>query len=398
MPVATFIEYTIAFVMLYATVLFVLLTIKYKEKIGKNQRLKKGWKPKISVIIPAYNEEKYIEACIRSVLNADYPKKKLEVIIVDDGSTDRTYWIAKSIKDKRLKVYRKENSGKAASLNFGLAKASGEIIATLDADSYIEKDSIMKMLPHFDSDEVAAVTAAVKVKEDGKEGILKTIQKIEYMFVIFTRKLLSYIDAVPVTPGPLSMFRASIFKEIGGFDEKSILEDQEIALRIQSHNYKIGCSIDANVYTEIPENLPELIHQRVRWHRGGLRNTIKYLNMISPHYGDFGIMIMPFNFIAIFALLGVFVITALYYLSFGIYYQQQLGLEWLLLSLSPIHIINGFLLILNLLWISWGLTVFKKERIGTFKIFIYIIAYSYLFTIYWTATLLKELTSQKISW
>lgn len=392
----TILEYSISFVMLYITVFFVLLTFIHKNKIKPIDSSKEL--PFLSILLPAYNEETHIKKCILSVLQADYPKDKLEIIVIDDGSTDKTYEIVNSIKDGRIKLFRKENSGKAASLNFGLKKVRGKIISTLDADSYIEKNAIKKMMPYFEDEEVAAVTSAVKVKEEGRSGILKTIQKIEYIFVIFTRKILSYIDAVPVTPGPLSMFRKEVFEKVGPFDEKSILEDQEIALRIQSHNYRIESAIEAEVYTEVPENLSDLIKQRVRWHRGGIRNNIKYLNMISPNYGDFGIIIMPFTFIAILALIAVFILTASYYLSSSFYYQQQLGLDSLLLSLGPIHVIGITLIAINVVWIMWGLTVFKRDKVTAIQVFIYLITYSYLFTIYWAATFLKELAGQKITW
>ncbi len=396
--VAAFLEYAISFVMLYVTVFFVLLTFIHKNKIKKPRRNTRNELPFISILLPAYNEEKYIRKCVLSVLSADYPKNRLELIVIDDGSTYRTYEVVNAIKDKRIRIFRKENSGKAASLNFGLKKTRGEIVATLDADSYIENDAIKKMIPYFEDEEVAAVTSAVKVKDGTKGGVLRMIQKIEYIFVIFTRKILSYIDAVPVTPGPLSMFRAEIFKKIGPFDEKSILEDQEIALRIQSHHYKIESAIDAEVYTEVPENLPDLVKQRIRWHRGGIRNNIKYLNMISPNYGDFGIIIMPFTFIAILALVGVFIVTAAYYFSSSFYYQQQLGFDALILSLGPIHFIGVVLFVINIIWIMWGLAAFKKDKVNALEVFIYLITYSYLFTIYWVATFLKELAGQKITW
>jgi cellulose synthase/poly-beta-1,6-N-acetylglucosamine synthase-like glycosyltransferase len=191
------------------------------------------------------------------VLASNYDKDKLEVIVVNDGSTDNTREVAESIKDSRVKVLTKTNSGKAASINFGLKHAKGEIIATMDADSFIEKDTIKKMLPLFDADDVAAVTAAVRVKPSNKW--IQEAQRVEYLAILFARRLLSFIDAVPVAPGPFSMFRAWVFEELGGFDEKNIVEDHEIALRIQSHHYKIRSSIDANVYTIAPDNLKDLL-------------------------------------------------------------------------------------------------------------------------------------------
>lgn len=390
-------EYTLTFFFLYATVFFMLIAIKHRNELEKKPALGKK-RPFITIIIPAYNEEKTIKDCVTTVLKSNYPKDKLEVIVVDDGSTDKTYEKTKEIQDSRLKILTKTNSGKASSINFGIDQSKGEIIATLDADSYVTPDAILNMIPYFDEDGVAAVTAAVKVKQKSNNNLLRDMQRLEYIFIIFTRKILNFVDAVPVTPGPLSMFKREIFDKIGKFDEKNIMEDQEIALRIQSYNYKIKSSMDAEVYTDVPENFSELLKQRVRWHRGGLRNNIKYMHMISPVYGDFGLMMMPMTFIAIIALVGVFLISFLYYTSSSFYYFQKLGAKGFLLSLSPLHFIAGVLFIINILWIIWGLTIFKKEKISIAQVFIYMIAYFYLVTIYWAVALYKELRAQKLTW
>ena len=390
-------EYVLTFFFLYATVFFMLIALKHKDDLTKKPILGTQ-RPKISVIIPAYNEEKTIRDSVLSVLNSNYPKEKLEIIVIDDGSKDKTYEVANQIKDKRLIVLTKPNSGKAASINYAIDRSSGEIIATLDADSFVTPNAIITMIPYFDEDNVAAVTAAVKVKNNGKANLLKEMQRLEYIFIIFTRKILNYVDSVPVTPGPLSMFKREIFDKIGKFDEKNIMEDQEIALRIQSHNYKIRSSIDAEVYTQVPENFAELLKQRVRWHRGGLRNNIKYMHMISPSYGDFGVMMMPMTFIAILALIGVFFISFTYYASDSFYYYQKLGLDALLFSFSPLHFIVWTLFLINLAWIAWGMTLFKKEKISIPQVFIYMIGYFYLVTIYWIVALFKELRGQKLTW
>ncbi len=396
------VEYAIAFLTLYLTVFFILLYIKYRSEVAKQPKTDKHFTPSLSIIIPAFNEEDTLEKCIKSVLNADYPKDKLEVIIVDDGSIDNTYNIALSLlkNGNRLRVFTKKNQGKAAALNFGIAKAKNDIIATLDADSYIEKNTIWRMLPYFKDKQVAAVTAAVKIveqKSNKGRNVIEFIQKIEYLFTLFSRKMLTFVEAVTVTPGPFSMFRSWVFKEIGGFDTKSILEDQEIALRIQKHNYKIRSSMDADVYTEIPRNFNELLKQRIRWHRGGFHNTIKYLSLISPRYGDFGLIIMPLTIIALLALFGVFFVAILNYISQP-YYLRYLGFEALWLSLTPIHIVGIIILALNFLWIVWGLAQFKKENVSAWQLIVYIISYSYLLTIYWTAAIIKEIKMEKLSW
>ncbi len=398
MNIVTIIEYGVAFIVLYITVFLMLLTILNFDKIKKNKTMKKDWAPYLSVIIPAYNEEHTIRKCINSVLDSDYPSDKIEIIVVDDGSTDQTYEVANSINDKRIKVYKRMKSGKATSLNFGLAKAHGEFVATLDADSYICKSAIKKMLAYFSDNEVGAVTSAIKI-EKKKEGILNTIQKIEYLFVIFSRNVLSHIDAVPVTPGPLSIFKTKVLRNVDGFDEKSILEDQEIALRLQSKNYKIKASLDADVYTEVPQTFSDLVKQRVRWNRGGLRNTIKYIRLISPAYGDFGLIILPLiSLVTLIVLFMVAILVIITYFSPAWYYLSRLGLEGLPLLIGSIHTISLSIFLLNFAWVLWGLTVFHNEKIKGWEILIYLFVYSYLYTIYWIATIVKEILREKVTW
>ncbi len=356
---------------------------------------KTKWEPKISVIIPAYNEEDNIAKCIESVLNADYPKNKLEIIVVDDGSTDKTYEIALKYKKFGVKVFRKQNEGTAAATkNYGIKRTTGEIIATLDADSYISKDAIKKLLPLFEDKSVAAVTSAIKVSR--KKNVLQKVQEVEYLLTLFSRRLLSFIDAVFVTPGPFSLFRASVFKQIGYFDEKSILEDQEIALRIQKHNLKIRSSMDAEVFTDVPETFRSLLKQRIRWHRGGLINSIKYLELISPKYGDFGLIVMPLSLLTvvlIFAVIGNTVLNMFF--SFQAY---SVILNGLFFFIQPVHIVEIVIFLITLGFTLYQFSFFKKEHINPGWVLIFIISYAYLITLYWILAIGKQIRGDKVSW
>ncbi len=382
------------FLSIYMLVFFIMLYIKYRERIHEKSK-STSWRPLVSVIIPAYNEGKYIENCIRTVLDSNYDKTKLEIIVVDDGSTDDTYEVSKSIKDSRVKVLKKSNSGKAASLNFGIKRANGEVIATMDADSFIEKDTIENMLPLFDADDVAAVTAAVRVKPSNKW--IQEAQRVEYLAILFARRLLSFIDAVPVTPGPFSMFRKWTFERVGGFDEKNIVEDHEIALRIQSNNYKIRSSIDANVYTETPLTIKDLLIQRVRWQRGGLHNTIAYRYLIHPRYGDFGLFVVP---LVLLSFVMLFMLLAFTYDSFinPPAFAFRLGLDSALLSISPVYVLGLVIMGISFVWSFAAVKAFKNEPVNTFAIFLFIVFYGYLSVAYNLLTIFKELRQERFSW
>jgi len=384
------IEYGMMFLVLFFTVTMLLIYLKNKKKI--HEKKKNNFQPKISVIIPAYNEEETIVETIKSVLNSDYPKEKLEVIVVNDGSVDRTADKVRSIKDKRVKLINKKNTGKADSLNVGIKESKGEIIITLDADSYIEKDSIKKMLKYFD-DDVAAVTCAVKVKEKENMTFLEKLQRLEYLFTIFNRRLFAMIHGVYVTPGPFSAFRREIFDEIGGFDPNNIMEDQEIALRIQSANYRIESCMDAVVYTDVPKDFSSFMKQRERWHRGGFRNIMKYAYTINPKYGDFGMFVMLYSVLSIVLLIVVSIVVALVVSKGSMFFFENP-----LLSIEPIHVLSLIIFILTIAWTVIALKEMKTVNIKKREIIAYTILYCYLITLFMFIAIFKELKGEKQKW
>ncbi|MEM4272362.1 MAG: glycosyltransferase family 2 protein [Candidatus Bilamarchaeaceae archaeon] len=387
------IEYAVAFLALYVTIFYILVYIRNRERMAEVPELK-GWEPKISVVIPAYNEEKNLPKCLDSLLSSDYPRDKLEIIVVDDGSKDSTFQIAKSYEKEGVRAFRKPNSGKANTLNYGIARATGEIIATLDADSYILPTTIRKMLPHFAEKGVAAVTAAVKV--ENPRNFIQELQKVEYIYTLFSRRVLTFLESVHVTPGPFSMFKKEVFDEIGGFDPDNILEDQEIAMRIQSHNYKIRSSLDATVYTEVPSTFAELLKQRTRWHRGGLHNAAKYSKLIGPQYGDLGMIVMPLGLIAVAAIFAVLFISIYYY--FFTIHPAFVDLGSFLYLINPIHVIGLMILLLTLWWTFSGMQFFREEKINPLMVIFYLASYAYLITLFWLSAIFKEITMKKMTW
>ena len=394
MDFVIFLNYTIAFFSLFVVSVFLLVFLRHRNDYMKRPQSKKS-KPVVSVIIPAYNEANYISDCIRSVLSVDYPRDKLEVIVVDDGSKDDTYKIAKSLEGGPVRVFKKKNGGKGAALNFGIGKSNGEFIATMDADSYLTKNTIIEVLPFFDDSEVMAVTPAVKVKPSN--SWLKEFQRVEYLLILFSRKLLSFMDSVPVTPGPFSIFRASVFGEIGGFDEDNLVEDQEIALRIQANNYKIRSSMTADVYTEPPDNMRDLLKQRIRWQRGGFRNYWRYRFMINPKYGDFGMYFVPLNFASItafFLLLGLMIHSFVSTPS----YVRYIWMDAFGLNLSLFTFIGAFVIITSTLFLYLAVKSFEGEKIKLRYILSFIIFYWFLAIGYNVLFVVKEIRNEAASW
>jgi len=389
-------NYFVAFFAVFTVVFYFLLLFTYRKNYEEEPEIDENWAPLVSIIIPAHNEEKSIGGCLTSLLQLDYPKEKLDIVVIDDGSTDRTKDEAKKFESSGVRVYTQKNAGKGAALNHGIKLAKGEFIITMDADSYVMPKTLKQLLAFFKEDEeVAAVTPAIKIKPSN--NLLVELQRIEYLMIIFSRKLLSFIDAVPVTPGPFSMFRASVFKKIGGFDEHNLVEDQEIALRLQKYHFKIKSSIKAEVYTEPPENLKDLLRQRVRWQRGGVRNYWNYKHLITPEYGDFGLFFVPLNFItlmAFFIVLGL-MLNALLGMP---YYDRYIIFESVMLGVNPTAVPLFFTGAASIIWLALVLKSFEKEKVGLVPIALYYLFYWYLMLGYNLLMVYQELKREKTSW
>ncbi|MBX4181629.1 glycosyltransferase family 2 protein [Candidatus Parcubacteria bacterium] len=249
--------------------------------------------PTTTIIVPSFNEEKTVAATINSLLNLNYPKDKLNLILVDDGSTDNTLEVLNSFKNNpQVKVLTKENGGKHTAVNLALEHVETELVGCLDADSFVTADALKNIVPYFDDVEVKAVTPSIKVYEPG--NVIQHIQKTEYSWSIFLRRMLSSLGALYVTPGPFSIFRRQVFRELGNYKQAHMTEDMEIAMRMQKNYYKIVNSHRAHVYTVTPSTLKSLVKQRARWSYGFLNNAFDYRELFfNRKYGHFGMFIMP---------------------------------------------------------------------------------------------------------
>ncbi|MDY6778866.1 MAG: glycosyltransferase [Candidatus Nanohaloarchaea archaeon] len=248
--------------------------------------------PTVSIIVPAYNEEDTLDMTLEALTDLNYPEDLLDIIVVNDGSTDGTRAIAEQYAEQDdITLINQENQGKGAALNTGLEEATGEFVACVDADSRVDPDAIKNIIATFDED-TAAVASAMKVHEP--ENFLQRLQWVEYIVGIFLRRIMSWIDSITVAPGPLSVYRREVIEDLGGFDEDSIVEDMEIVFRLQQHQWKIGHSRLGEVYTVAPATVKDYYRQRYRWYKGSLNNILRYRNMfLNPDYGDFGMYTLP---------------------------------------------------------------------------------------------------------
>ena len=252
-----------------------------------------GILPSVCITIPCYNEAQTLRSTMGSLLALDYPRDKLELVIVDDGSTDDTLTIARSFEtDARVKVFHKENGGKHTAMNYALAHTNAELIGCLDADSIVEQGALLRVVPLFQNNRIAAVTPGIHVREP--KNMLQRMQHVEYRLSIFNRFMLAALGSVFITPGPFSIFRASVVHTLGGWREGHSTEDMEMALRLQVAGHAIANQPEAVVHTNTPSTLKGLFRQRVRWTYGWLRNAIDYRSLFgNRRFGNLGLLVLP---------------------------------------------------------------------------------------------------------
>lgn len=311
-----------------------LLTYFEKRLLLQNEtvRVRRGVRkyPTVSIIVPCWNEEKTISATINSLLNLDYPKDKLKIIIVDDGSTDNTWQVIQKFQNKKqIDIYHKENGGKHTALNFALERIDSNLVGCLDADSFVDKNALKNSVVYFEDKNTMAVTPSIKIWKP--KNIIELIQKVEYSWGIFVRKMLSYMGAMYVTPGPFSIFRREVFERLGGYRHAYLTEDMEMAMRLQANHYKMVNSHNSLVYTVAPDALRKLYKQRLRWTYGFIKNAIDYKYLFfKKEYGNLGIFVLPMATISIF--------SAIYILSLSVYgFCKSLFHEYIKITTVGLH-------------------------------------------------------------
>lgn len=263
--------------------------------ISYNLRRKKQLTPqhaKISIIVPAYNEERTITQCIQSLLKLDYPN--YEIILIDDGSTDNTYQLANKMKATNLKVIHQENKGKSQALNNGIQNSTGEIIITVDADTTIDKQALTRIADRFATNKkIGALAGNVKVKAEPR--LINALQSTEYATGInLTRKGQSVLGCVTIVPGPIAALKREAIQKVGLFSTDTFAEDFDLTLSILKKGYKIEYEEKSIAYTDTPKNTEDIIKQRRRWYRGMIQVLDKHKNMyFNPKYGIAGLLGVP---------------------------------------------------------------------------------------------------------
>jgi cellulose synthase/poly-beta-1,6-N-acetylglucosamine synthase-like glycosyltransferase len=331
--------------------------------------------PTVTILVPVWNEEKTVEKTVLSLLDLEYPKDKLNITIVDDGSTDNTWQFIQKFKDNpQITLHQKENGGKYTALNYGIEHSTSEFIGCLDADSFVDSKALLHIIPYFDDAKIAAVTPSMKIQNP--DSILGLMQNAEYNMGIFTRKVFSLLDAQYVTPGPFSIFRKTVFKDVGLYRHAHNTEDLEMALRLQEKHYRITNADKAIVYTMGPRTLYKLYKQRVRWTGGFIQNALDYKKMIlNPKYGNLGLLILPISMYAIVCSLLI-LCTSLYRTLRSLinFYEQYrlvgwtpgtINFEWISYQLKTPLIVGTVMvsLVIFAIWYGKHLAGVKDKKV-----------------------------------
>lgn len=264
------------FLSVFKIVSLAILAIRQKRNSQKQISTgNPGFTPKVSIIVPGYNEEITAPKTVENLLRIDYPD--FEIIFVDDGSKDNTF---KNIEAQyghhpQVKVFTKPNGGKASALNYGIGFATGDILVCIDADTVLKADAVSLMIPYFSDPLVAAVAGNVKV--GNRKNLLTRWQSIEYITSQnFDRRAFDTLNAIMVVPGAIGAFRRDAVQKQGMFTTDTLAEDCDLTLRLLRSGYKIHTCNEAYAYTEVPETLHMLVKQRFRWTFGIMQSFWKH--------------------------------------------------------------------------------------------------------------------------
>ena len=259
-----------------------------------NKPLMASNQPKVSVIIPAYNEEKVIEQCIKSVLRSDY--SNYEVIVVDDGSTDNTLNKVLEFKHKHnVRFVMQPNQGKWAALNRAILGLDTDIAVCIDADTQICRNSISNLVRHFSNPKVGAV--AGKIIVGNRHKLLTRLQSLEYAISQnMDRKAYDLINGMLVVPGAMGAWRVQALRDGGLFRKDTMTEDSDLTISVNRAGYRVIYDEEARAYTEAPERVHQLLTQRLRWSLGMLQSAWKHKNAVLERR-SIGLVSIPDMFI-----------------------------------------------------------------------------------------------------
>ncbi|WP_044367748.1 bifunctional polysaccharide deacetylase/glycosyltransferase family 2 protein [Streptomyces natalensis] len=275
-PAAAWLLYAVALLTTARLLLLAAAAAAHRRRTGK--RALPQPLPSVSAVIPAHNEQATIASCVRALLDGGCPD--IDVVVVDDGSTDDTAAAARTVTDPRVRVVTQPNRGKPAALNAGIAHAAHEVILMVDADTTIAPGAVARLAASLADPSVGAVAGNTKVAN--RKGLLPLWQHLEYVMSFgLERRLFDLAGASPTVPGAIGAFRRSALASCGGISADTLAEDTDIAMALCRAGWRVVYRSDAHARTHVPTTLAGLWHQRHRWAYGTLQSIWKHRHAVK---------------------------------------------------------------------------------------------------------------------
>lgn len=372
----------------------------YTLKNLSSRKSRKRWHlPTISVVVPAHNEELTIERCLESLYSNNYPGTKLEVIVANDGSTDKTEAIVREFKKANrdgcnIRLINRPNKGKAAALNYAMRRcARNKLVMCLDSDSYLDKNALRNAAQHFRDRNVVALSSNVNIIEDGT--VLTLLQRFEYLVCYQMKRGQAHMGLEYIIGGIGSMFRATILKQVSFYDTNTMTEDIDLTMKIlinKNRHQKIAYGADSIAHTEAAHTIQELMKQRFRWKYGRTQTFFKNYSFFFSNQKRYSRRLtwfmVPFSLVQ--DLIFTFEPVIIGYFLFIILYYGDLRTIY-----SALFILTIYLLI-NV-WSSDHLSIKQRLRLTYYAppmyFLMYVLSFAEYFALIKAMVLLSKLKS-----
>ncbi len=393
------------FLSLYLVVLSFLAFFEEEEKDVKIKSYK--FLPKVAVIVPAYNEGENVLQSLKSLQNLKYPKSKLTIYAVDDGSKDNTLQVMLDFAEdkKHLKILTKENGGKASAVNYALKRIPNDVkyVGVLDADSFVKENALLEIIKEFEKDsDIQAVTPAIKIYNPDR--IIRFLQNAEYALSIWIRKSFANLGVIFIIPGPFSFYKKTALDKLGYFKHAHGTEDLEMGMRFQNANMKISNTSKAVVYTVSPNTVYKLYKQRLRWSYGFLNNAIEYKRLFFRK-NALGILILPSAILGIILTFYIFLYTMFNLFNLLIdkivniyYFGFNFNLDLFYINFSLIGWLSIIILSLGTYAIVLGDMASEERSVRLKDILSYLFLYNFIAPLWLFAASFKTLLKSEVKW
>jgi cellulose synthase/poly-beta-1,6-N-acetylglucosamine synthase-like glycosyltransferase len=341
----------------------------------------------VSVVVPAYNEKEGIAAAVRSLARGDHPGG-IDVVVVDDGSTDGTADIVRRLALPNVRLVCKPNGGKPSALNAGVALARHDLVVMVDADTLLEPGSVRRLVQPFSDPTVGAVAGNVKV--GNLNSVVARWQHIEYVAGFnLDRRLYDMLGCMPTVPGAIGAFRRTALEDVGGVSDDTLAEDTDLTMALLRADWRVVYEDRARAWTEVPATLRQLRLQRHRWNYGTVQAMWKHHRSIveqgaAGRFGRLGLPILTVFGMLLPVLAPLVDITAMYGLLGGEAMWAVAG--WLALS--------G-------LQLATALVAFRLDRermVALWALPLQQVAYRYLMCLVLIHSGLSALTGRRLRW